>query len=328
MYRVAVVRGGPSEEHDVSMRTGDSVISALKNSEFVVSDIVVSRAGEWLQHGRVWDPIQILQSVDVVFIALHGAYGEDGKIQRYLDTHSIPYTGSKAYPSSVAFNKALTKDYLNRHDIKLAPHLYAAKENISDPFKFAEATSGVFDGPFVIKPVTGGSSVGIVIAKNTTELALALEKLFQTYDNLLVEKRIIGKEATIGVINNFREKLIYTLPPVEIIPKTEFFDYQAKYDGTTMEVCPGCFSSEEKSALAQAATLVHNELGLSQYSRSDFIVAADGVYFLEVNTLPGLTTESLFPKALEAVGVSYSGFVQHLLLDTLRHLPTSHKILV
>ena len=242
MYRVAVVRGGPSEEHDVSMRTGASVIDGLKNSDFSVHDVVVSRAGEWLQHGRVWDPIQVLQSVDVVFIALHGAYGEDGKIQRYLDTHSIPYTGSKAYPSSVAFNKALTKDYLQRHDIKLAPHLYATRDNISDPFKFAEAASDVFNGPFVVKPVTGGSSVGTVIAKNTPELALALEKLFKIYDSLLVEKKISGREATVGVINNFREKHLYSLPPIEIIPKTEFFDYQAKYDGTTSEVCPGCFS--------------------------------------------------------------------------------------
>ncbi len=328
MYRVAVVRGGPSEEHDVSMRTGDSVINALKTSDFSVHDVVVSRAGEWLQHGKVWNPIQILQSVDVVFIALHGAYGEDGKIQRYLDTHSIPYTGSKAYASSLAFNKALTKDYLQRHDIKLAPHLYAAKANISDPFKFAEATTEVFDGPFVVKPVTGGSSVGTIMAKNTTELALALEKLFQTYDNLLVEKRIIGKEATIGVINNFREKAIYTLPPVEIVPKTEFFDYQAKYDGTTSEICPGCFSQSEKNTLSNVAALVHDQLGLSQYSRSDFIVAPDGVYFLEVNTLPGLTTESLFPKALSAVGVSYGGFIQHLLLDTLRHVPDSHQKIV
>lgn len=328
MYRVAIVRGGPSEEHDVSMRTGDSVITALKNSDFQVHDIVVSRAGEWLQHGRVWDPIQILQSVDVVFIALHGAYGEDGKIQRYLDSHAIPYTGSKAYPSSVAFNKALTKDYLQRHNIKLAPHLYAAKGNISDPFKFAEATVEVFSGPYVIKPVTGGSSVGTIMAKNTHELALALEKLFQTYDNLLVEKRIVGKEATVGVINNFREKQIYTLPPVEIVPRSEFFDYEAKYDGSTDEICPGSFSSQEKDELSAVAALVHQELGLSQYSRSDFIVSPSGIYFLEVNNLPGLTSGSLFPKALDAVGVSYSGFIQHLLLDALRHVPNSYVKIV
>jgi len=328
MYKVAVVRGGPSEEHDVSMQTGASVILALQDSDFIVHDIVVSRIGEWLYHGRVWDPIQILQSVDVVFIALHGAYGEDGKIQRYLDTHAIPYTGSRAYPSSLAFNKALTKDYLQRHNIKMAPHLYAAKENISDPFKFAAAATEVFEGPFVIKPVTGGSSVGTIIAKNTTELALALEKLFKTYDNLLVEKRIMGREATVGVINNFREKSIYILPPIEIIPKTDFFDYQSKYDGTTNEICPGCFSLTEKEILSEAAALVHNGLGLSQYSRSDFIVSTDGVYFLEVNTLPGLTTESLFPKALQAVGVSHGGFVQHLLFDALRHIPNSQQKIV
>lgn len=328
MYRVAVVRGGPSEEHEVSMRTGASVIKALSSSDFFVQDIVVSRAGEWLQNGRVWNPIQILQSIDVVFIALHGSYGEDGTIQRYLDTHSIPYTGSKTYPTSIAFNKALTKDHLRKHNIKLAPHLYAAKANISDNFKFAEATNEVFSGPYVIKPVSGGSSVGTVMAKNTTELAFALEELFKKYDNLLVEKRIIGREATMGVINNFRERPVYTLPPIEIIPKSDFFDYAAKYDGSTEEVCPGCFSVSEKNALAEAATLIHKELGLTQYSRSDFIVAPDGVYFLEVNTLPGLTAESLFPKALEAVGVSYNGFIQHLILDALRHIPVSQRKIV
>lgn len=321
MYKVAVVRGGPSDEHDVSMRTGAAVLSAIANSEFEPLDIVISRAGEWLQSGRVWNPVNLLQSTDVVFNALHGAYGEDGTIQRYLDLHGIAYTGSKAFPSSVAINKALTKDYLRQSGIKLAPHLFAAKDTVSNPHQFAAATADVFDGPYVLKPVSGGSSVGTVIAKNTIELGQLLETLFIDYDQILVEKKLEGREATVGIVNNFRDQHTYILPPIEIVPRQGFFDYQAKYDGTTEEICPGRFDFESKQALMNAAQIAHTQLGLSQYSRSDFILTKDGPYFLEINTLPDLTQASLVPKALDAVGVSFSAFIKHLLYDALKHAP-------
>lgn len=323
MYRVAVVRGGPSDEHDVSLNTGRSVLQALESSEFTPVDVVITRNNEWLSGGKTWDPISLLQTVDVVFIALHGFYGEDGRIQRYLDTHRVPYTGSGAFPSSVAMNKALTKTYLQNIDVKLAPHVYATRDIVDNPYNFAEASGSAFEGPYVIKPVSGGSSVGTHIARNTLELGQVLDKALQAHDQLLIEKRLIGREATVGVIDNFRDTDVYLLPPIEIVPKTDFFDYEAKYGGATEEICPGRFSQDEKELLMNAAKAIHKTLDLSQYSRSDFILTDDGVYFLEVNTLPGLTTESLMPKALDAVGVTYNAFIKHLLYDAIKHTP--HK---
>ena len=160
-----------------------------------------------------------------------------------------------------------------------------------------------------------------MIARNTLELGQVLETLLKVYDQVLVEKLIAGREATVGVLENFRDQSLYLLPPVEIVPRSEFFDYEAKYDGNTEEICPGRFSTSEKQHLMDAARMVHHTLGLSQYSRTDFILTDDGAYFLEVNTLPGLTDGSLLPKALDAVGVSFTAFIQHLLYDTLKHAP-------
>jgi len=303
------------------MQSGASVLRALENSEFQPLDIVVARNGEWLHQGRVWDPLRMLQSIDVVFIALHGFYGEDGTIQRYLDSHGIPYTGSKAFPSSVAINKVLTKGYLEQSGIKLAPHMYASRETVRHPHQFAAATEELFAGPYIVKPVSGGSSVGTKVARNTLELGEALEQLLNVYDQVLVEKRLLGREATVGVVDNFREQPYYALPPIEIVPANDIFDYDAKYSGTTEEICPGRFTFEEKDALIHAARTAHEQLGLSQYSRSDCMLTADGVYFLEVNTLPGLTEGSLWPKALDAVGVSLTSFIKHTLYDAMRHAP-------
>ena len=321
MYRVGVVRGGPSEEHDISMKTGSSVIESLKRSQFKPVDIIIARNGEWLQGGKAWEPIKLLQTVDVVFNALHGSYGEDGTIQRYLDTHSIPYTGSGAFASALAMNKALTKDHVRKLDIKLAPHMFASRESAADPQNFAAATAEVFDGPYVVKPVASGSSIDANIVNNQLELGIVIEKLLNKHEQVLVEKQLHGREATVGVINNFRDQHVYVLPPIEIVPTRQFFDYDAKYDGSTEEICPGRFSQDEKDQLSNLAKAIHDELRLSQYSRSDYIITNDGIYFLEINTLPGLTEDSLMPKALDAVGIDYDSFVAHLVYDTLRHTP-------
>lgn len=319
MYRVAVVRGGPSAEHAVSMKTGAGVLEALSNTNFQPIDIIITRDGEWVRNGKVWQPRQLLDSVDVVFLALHGAYGEDGTIQRLLDQCGIPYTGSGAYPSAIAMNKALTKDHLAAHGIKMSPHIYVQKDSVQDPYTYAQSVIDAKLAPFVVKPVCGGSSIDTHIVQSLPELGAALDACLQNCDKVLIERLIKGREATVGVVNNFRELDVYVLPAVEIVPPTEFYDYTVKYDGSTQLLCPGRFSKTEKEQLTHAARTAHTVLGLSQYSRSDFIVAEDGVYFLEVNTLPGMTPTSLLPTALESVGVSYTAFLQHLLLDALRH---------
>jgi len=312
---VAVIRGGPSDEYAVSLKTGAGVLEVLKNEPIKLKDIVISRQGEWLVNGFVQTSDQALVDVDVVFIALHGSYGEDGTLQRLLDRKGIAYTGSNAYASAIALNKAVTKDHLKDSGIKLPRHLKVSQSSAADHYQTANSISQLFGPEYFIKPVSGGSSLHTRHASNVTELAKALQDLLAVQPELLVEERICGREATVGIIESFRGQKHYLMPVVEIVPpaSTSFFSAEVKYTGETDEICPGRFSRQERDALQEAALAVHQQLDLRHYSRSDFIVANDGVYFLEVNTLPGLTGESLLPKAALAVGSSYRELVQHLL---------------
>lgn len=317
--RVAVLRGGPSEEFDVSLKTGASVINAINADRFDVLDVVITKGGEWLLRGVVREPHEILQHTDVAFNALHGVYGEDGQVQRIMDKAGVRYTGSDAFSSAIAMNKVITKDRLSQLGINMARHMLvtsAAKGNLHGT---ARSISDLFGPKYVVKPVTGGSSVGTVCVGSELMLEKALDTALSVYDKVLVEEFIDGKEATCGVVEDFRHKKLYVLPPIEIVPPKDagFFDYKVKYDGSTEEICPGRFTREEKDEIERMAEEVHQALELSQYSRSDFIVTRDGIYFLEVNTLPGLTAESLLPKALDAVGCSYKDFVHHLLTHAL-----------
>ena len=312
---VGVLRGGPSVEYDVSVQTGAGVLTALKDLHIQSKDIVISRDGQWLVNGFVKNPEQALVGVDLVFISLHGAYGEDGTVQRLLERLSIPYTGSGPYAAAIAMNKELTKGHLKELKIKTPQHMRVTKNGVTDATQTAQSIGALFGTKYVVKPTSGGSSIGTKIAENVQELGSVITELLQVNDDLLVEEYIQGTEATVGVLENYREQALYHLPAVEILPsKTSlFFDAVAKYDGSTQEICPGRFKKEDKDEMARAALGVHTALQLQHYSRSDFIVSPKGVYFLEVNTLPGLTSESLFPKAMDAVGGQYNELILHLI---------------
>jgi D-alanine-D-alanine ligase len=315
--RVGVLRGGPSEEYDVSLLTGKAVLESIDRDSYEPVDVVITKAGEWLTDGRVRYPEHLLPTLDVVFNALHGKYGEDGTVQRLLERYSIPYTGSGPYASGVAMHKGYTKEHMRDVPVLLAEHMILEH----DPYKPAAKVAGEirerFGPQYVIKPVSSGSSVGVILVLDTLDLANALERAFTEYDEVIVEEYIPGKEVTCGVIERFRDHAIYPLPPILILPPDHatFFDSTVKYDGTTQELCPAPLSSSDKKFIEEASIQVHRTLNLAQYSRSDFILSNKGLYFLEVNTLPGLTKESLIPKALQAVGSSHSALVNHLIHD-------------
>lgn len=304
------------------MRTGAAVLAALAESEFEPIDVAITRSGEWIVGGYARRPSDVIATMDIAFIGLHGTYGEDGTIQRFLDAHGIPYTGSRAYASSLAMNKILAKEHLFDTELKMAPHMRVTGDRNTDIERLAHTLEDLVGPECVVKPVAGGSSIDTTIVRGAGELANALRKAFASRSEMLVEKRIRGREATCGVIERFRGEDRYVLPAIEIAlpPDEPFFTHSAKYSGKTEEICPGRFSMEEKRRIAEYAALVHQALGLSQYSRTDFILADDGIYFLETNTLPGLTKESLLPKALDAVGCDHRHFIRHLLHDALeRH---------
>ena len=311
---VGVLRGGPSSEYEISLLSGAHVLEKLDPEKYDARDIFISRGGDWHVHGVVVPPEKALRGVDVAFNVLHGDYGENGMLQRRLGSFGVPYTGADPFASALSFNKHQTREILSKQGVRV-PHGIVV-EKTYDPEPLALNLFRTFPHPAVVKPVSGGSSVGITVARTYHELLAGLERAFEFGDKALVEEFIAGKEATVGVIDGFRGEKLYALFPIEIIPhkKHSFFSYDAKYSNETVERCPGNFTKKEKDQLTKVARVAHQGLGLGHYSRSDFIVSPRGIYFLEVNSAAacGMTKESLFPKAIEAVGSKIPEFLDHV----------------
>jgi len=316
---VGVVRGGPSQEYDVSLKTGASVLGALDPQKYEARDLFVDRTGQWHLFGAPASPERALREIDVVFNATHGAWGEDGTLPALLDALAVPYTGSGAVASALAFHKQKTKEVVAKLGLKV-PRSVLVRPS-ADAEETALRLFRSFPHPAIVKPVTGGSSVATHKIENFHALAWALGRAWAHAPAALLEEFIPGREATVGVIERFRNEKLYALMPVEIVPPQDaaFFDYDAKYGGRTLERVPAHFPHEVKRELGELAKKAHQALGLAHYSRSDFIVSKRGIYFLEVNTLPGLTGESLLPKALQAVGASLPHFIEHIISLAKKH---------
>lgn len=319
LIKVGVLRGGPSSEHEISLKTGKSVLLNLPE-KYSGRDVFINKEGNWHLDRRPSDPEGVFRSVDVIFNALHGQYGEDGKVQQLLEHFSIPYTGSGVIASALGMNKVLAREEFKKAGLKVPKATLVNTDEGS--LKEAERVFRTISPPWVIKPISGGSSVGVSVARSLPDLIGALDAAFGLGQKVLVEEYIAGKEATCGIIDDFREEKHYALPVIEIIPPSrfEFFNYDAKYGGETKEICPANFSLSVKKEIENMARRAHDALGCRHYSRSDFIVAPPRkrneppqIYILEINTLPGLTEESLMPKALNAVGASYGEFLDHLI---------------
>ena len=220
MHRISVgvLRGGPSSEYEVSLNSGQTVLSNLDQSKYEPRDIFITRDGTWSHGGREMPINKALQGVDVVFNALHGEYGEDGTVQRILDIHGMPYTGSGHFESALAINKQLTKHALKDLGIKMAPHLVFGLTE-TDTEMAAKDIFNSFPAPWVIKPLASGSSVGVSVAKDYHSLVDILNTAkYGNSEKVIVEQYIKGREATCGVTDNFRGQDIYAFFPVEIIP--------------------------------------------------------------------------------------------------------------
>ncbi len=310
--RVGVLRGGPSTEYEVSLNTGKSVLDELsKHEDYQPIDIFIDKKGEWHLHGSPTDPADLHLHIDIAFNAMHGEYGEDGQIQQILENIKMPYTGSGVVPSALAMHKGRAKKHFKDVGIPVAPSSEFSVTEGDEP-----ALREIFrtmPGPYIVKPLTGGSSVGVRIAHSYPELHEAVFAAAETSPDVLIERLVKGREATCGVIDDFRGEEHYALLPVEIVPpeSSTFFDYNAKYSGGTQEIVPGRFSREETDTIQDYARRAHKALGMRDYSRSDFIVTPKQVYILETNSLPGLTSESLLPKSLNAVGSSVLEFLEH-----------------
>ncbi len=310
--KVGVLRGGIGDEYDISLKTGGNVLKSLPN-KYEGYDILITKNGTWHLDGVEIFPTDLIKRVDVIFNALHGEYGEDGKVQQELNIIGVPYTGSSAFSSAIAMNKILAKNYFKNNKIKTLISEVIHKDD--DLNERALAIFRTLPQPSIVKPVSGGSSFGVYKAESYDDLLNAIKKSLQFSDTVMVEEYVAGREATCVVVDDFRGESHYAFPPIEIRTKPEytFFNHEAKYNGTTDEICPGNFSKSEREFLIETSKSAHRALGLQHYSRSDFILSPRGIYILETNNLPGLTEESLLPKSLTAVGSNMSEFLDHVI---------------
>lgn len=309
---VGVLRGGPSREHEVSLQSGATILANLPEDRYRARDIYIDRHGVWHERGRPVAPDRVLRQIDVALIGLRGEYGEDGQIQRLLHLFGIPYAGADQLGSYLAHHKLLSK--LRAEDAGLLTPRYLFVEHVTDADRVARESVRTLHQPVIVKPLTWGSSIGVSRAGGYAQILSAIEQLFaEGATGVLVEDYIRGKEATVGIMENMRGEALYALPPVEIESSDDdLYSFQAKYSGDSRDYCPGRFSRVEAEELTRAAKVMHRALGLRHYSRSDFRVSPRGIYYLETNTLPGLTDESVMPRALTAVGVSLPTFFTHL----------------
>jgi len=310
---VGILRGGPSSEYDVSLRTGHRVRQNM-GEQYAVKDIFVDKAGLWHVDGIAKNPAEALRGIDVVFNAMHGQYGEDGKVQHILDTFNTPYTGSKRFASMLAMDKIKTKELLQMHGVKTPAFTYVKKDEYTSG-DLAEIY-GSMRRPLVIKPNTSGSSVATSLVHTFADFVTAVDDVFAVAPIALIEEYIQGTEVTCGVLDHSNGTDIYTFYPVEISHTGGgIWDYTSKYsDELHTCFCPARIGGKEKRHIQETSHLAHSVLDLSHYSRSDFMIADNGeVYFLETNTLPGLTETSLYPIGLESVGLTMTKFIDHVL---------------
>lgn len=301
--KIAVLYGGVSNEREVSISSSKGIIQALKNNGHEVIGIDF--------HPERLDEIVALD-VDVVFIGLHGKYGEDGSLQGLLDMLNLPYVGSGVLASSLAMDKYKAKRMFQSVGIPTAKdkQVYFTKDKDLD--SMINDIHSSFSFPFVIKPNREGSTVGLTVVKSETDTGPALEKAFQSDTVVLVEQFIDGIELTVPVIGKQDEER--ALPIIEIVPKNEIYDYESKYsEGGSEHIIPARISDALTEQIKDYAIRAHRVLGCETYSRVDFLLTNDGVpYILEVNTLPGMTPTSLFPDSAESEGLHYDEMIEML----------------
>ena len=292
---ITVLLGGPSAEREVSLKTGAAVANALRSLGHRVHEVDPQPAA-----------LRIPADTDVVFLALHGTYGEDGTVQRELERLGLPYTGCDPEASRIAFDKVLTKERCVAVGVPTAR--YTVLKSPAAPWPAG------WQPPVVLKPVRQGSSVGLQFVDSPAEWSAAVTNAFLYDSEVLMEAKIAGRETTVAILDD------QPLPIVEIRPKQGAYDYQNKYTaGRTEYFCPAPFDAALTEAIQQAAQGAFRAVGGRDYARVDVMVDAAGAPFvLEVNTLPGMTETSLLPKAAAAAGLTYAQLCQKMIDLALR----------
>ena len=295
--RIAVLMGGPSSEREISLRSGRAVAAALVWRGHEVTSV---------------DPAMDIDSqvywpdIDLAFIALHGRYGEDGQVQRYLESLGVPYTGSPPDACALAMDKIAAKVVFKRNGIATPEYMVVMRPDLSP--SLARTVEGLIGYPVVVKPPSEGSSIDITIVRRPGDLLPAVDRAFGPDDRVLIERCVEGMELTVGVIDSD------PLPVVEIVPHAEFYDYEAKYTpGKTDLICPARLGLPLTNAAQRLAVLSNDALGCRGASRVDMMMDRQGgLYVLEVNTVPGMTSTSDLPLAASAAGMDFASLCERI----------------
>lgn len=310
--RVGVLRGGVSSEYEVSLQTGETVLSALPTDKYKTLDILITKDGQWHLNGFSANPAQVINSVDVIFNALHGQYGEDGKVQQIFEMFKIPYTGSAVVPSAISMNKGLAKHCFGFHNTK-TPKSKTIKigDNVSAEIS---ALLDTLPPPYIVKPISGGSSVLMVVARNFDELLRAINNILETNQVALVEEYIQGREVTCAIVDSLEKPKLFPLPLLEIITpdNDEIFSYDTRYKGEATQMSPANIEKNIAEQIRQIAMDMYKKIGLRHYATADFIVSPSGIYLLEFNSLPGFSEFSAMPKILKADNLGLDEFFDHI----------------
>lgn len=316
---IAVLMGGKSSEHEVSLETAKNVVTNLDRSKYNIRPILITKENKWkIIDSRITtnlftnyheyknvDIETALEDINIVFIAMHGEYGEDGALQGLLEFIGIPYTGSGVLASALAMDKIRAKELFRLNKILTPSDMIIRKENAKN-IPLLKKILDAITPPLVIKPTSLGSSVGVSIIENLEDFPLAIDNICGKLNcDAILEEYINGREVTCGILEKYNNHKYFALPVTEIIPNHKFFNYEAKYDGTTKEITPADLNSVLTDKIKETAIRCHKILGCEGYSRVDMIIADKQIYVLELNTLPGLTQESLLPKAAAREGLTF-----------------------
>jgi D-alanine-D-alanine ligase len=313
--RIAVVMGGASPEHHVSLASGKGIVKAVELLGHTAIPLVIDAQGNWTdgQH----EAIEILQACDVTIPALHGEGGEDGRLQGFLEQLHIPYVGSGIAASAVGLDKHLTKAVLTAHGIPVSPGVTLRDNELTDTEAAMQKLKAAgLDFPLFVKPANGGSSYGVTRATSLPSLLTAIADAAELDPHVLVEREMAGREIDVAVLE-FPDGRVETAPALEIHadPAQPFFDATAKYDsGATRFVVPAPLDPATAARLRRTAIDVFDVLGCTGLARVDFFVSSDGEPVVnEINTFPGFTPASQFPRMWAAAGLSYAEVVDTLI---------------
>jgi len=296
MKKVAVIFGGSSSERDVSIHTGLAVVEAVKDKYFVES-INISDDYSNLN--------EKLLDVDIVFLALHGGFGENGTIQKYFEKHNIIYTGSDSKSSSIAMDKNQTKLIAKKNSIPVLDWFVTNEKD--------KINSDKLNFPLIIKPNDGGSTIGLYYCKNKDDFNFNIKKAFKHSKNVMIEQYVEAREVSVPILDG------QVLPIIEIFPNGFLYDYDSKYKdkGSSYQV-PAMINDNISRKLAEDSIKLYNKIGCRHYARIDYLLDKEKHYLLEINTLPGLTSTSLLPKSALKIGLEYSTLIDKIIKIALK----------